>query len=55
MYALKDTDTRMGHKSADSSFFGYKIHVVMSQERITRITTAAVVTSSEKGDGFQLP
>ena len=48
----KDTDARIGHKSADSSFFGYKTHIAMSQERII---TAAVVTSGEKGDGPQLP
>jgi Transposase DDE domain len=47
-----DTDARIGHKSADSSFFGYKTHIAMTQERII---TAAVVTSGEKGDGPQLP
>ena len=35
----------------DSSFFGYKPHIAMSDERII---TAAVVTSGEKGDGPQL-
>jgi len=48
----KDTDARIGHKSADSSFFGYKTHLAMTEERII---TAAVVTSGEKGDGPQLP
>lgn len=48
----KDTDARIGHKSADSSFFGYKTHIAMTEERII---TAAVVTSGEKGDGPQLP
>ena len=48
----KDTDARIGHKSADSSFFGYKTHIAMSEERII---TAAVVTSGEKGDGPRLP
>ena len=47
----KDEDARMGHKSEDSSFFGYKTHIAMSDERII---TAAVVTSGEKGDGPQL-
>jgi transposase len=47
----KDMDARIGHKSADSSFFGYKTHLAMSEERII---TAAVVTSAEKGDGPQL-
>ena len=47
----KDEDARVGHKSEDSSFFGYKTHIAMSDERII---TAAVVTSGEKGDGPQL-
>ncbi len=47
----KDEDARLGHKSGDSSFFGYKTHIAMSDERII---TAAVVTSGEKGDGQQL-
>jgi transposase len=48
----KDTDARIGHKSAESSFFGYKTHLAMTEERII---TAAVVTSGEKGDGPELP
>lgn len=48
----KDIDAKTGHKSADSSFFGYKTHIAMSEERII---TAAVVTSGEKGDGPELP
>lgn len=48
----RDTDARTGHKSADSSFFGYKTHIAMTEERII---TAAVVTSGEKGDGPELP
>lgn len=44
----KDEDAKTGHKSADSSFFGYKTHLAMTEERII---TAAVVTSGEKGDG----
>jgi len=52
-YALsKDMDARTGHKSTDSSFFGYKTHLAMTEERII---TAAVVTSGEKGDGPELP
>lgn len=46
-----DPDARIGHKSADSSFFGYKTHIVMTEERII---TAAIVTSGEKNDGKQL-
>ncbi|MCY9670541.1 IS1182 family transposase [Paenibacillus alginolyticus] len=46
-----DQDARVGHKSADSAFFGYKTHVAMSEERII---TAAIVTTGEKNDGKQL-
>lgn len=45
-----DLDARVGHKTADSSFFGYKTHLAMSEERII---TAAVVTTGEKNDGKQ--
>ena len=48
----KDRDAKTGHKSSDSSFFGYKTHIAMTEERII---TAAVVTSGEKGDGPILP
>ena len=48
----KDMDAKTGHKSADSSFFGYKTHLAMTEERII---TAAIVTSGEKGDGPELP
>jgi hypothetical protein len=41
----------VGHKSADSSFFGYKTHIAISEERII---TAAVVMTGEKNDGKQL-
>ncbi|SEC06290.1 IS1182 family transposase [Paenibacillus sp. GP183] len=47
----EDQDARVGHKSADSSFFGYKTHIAMTEERII---TAAVVTTGEKNDGKQL-
>lgn len=43
-----DPDARTGHKSADSSFFGFKTHLAMSDERII---TSAVVTTGEKSDG----
>jgi transposase len=48
----KDPDARTGHKTADSSFFGFKTHIAMTEERII---TAAVVTSADKGDGPELP
>lgn len=46
-----DPDARVGHKSADSSFFGFKTHIAMSDERII---TAAIVTTGEKSDGKYL-
>lgn len=48
----KDMDAKTAHKSADTSFFGFKTHLAMSEERII---TAAVVTSGDKGDGPILP
>lgn len=47
----KDEDAKIGHKTYDTSFFGYKTHIAMSEERII---TAATVTSGEKHDGKQL-
>jgi transposase/IS5 family transposase len=47
----EDADARIGHKTADSSFFGYKTHIAMNEERII---TAAVVTTGEKSDGKYL-
>lgn len=46
-----DPDARVGHKSADSAFFGYKTHLAITEERII---TAAVITTGEKNDGKQL-
>ena len=47
----KDQDAKIGHKSADTSFFGYKTHIAMTPERII---TAATITSGEKHDGKEL-
>jgi hypothetical protein len=47
----EDKDAKVGHKTADSSFFGYKTNIAMSEERII---TAATVTTGEKNDGKQL-
>ncbi len=47
----EDKDAKVGHKSADSAFFGYKTHLAMSEERII---TAATITTGEKNDGKQL-
>ena len=47
----KDKDAKVGHKTADTSFFGYKTHIAMTQERII---TAATITSGEKHDGKEM-
>ncbi len=47
----KDEDAKIGHKTADTAFFGYKSHLAMSEERII---TAATVTTGEKSDGKEL-
>lgn len=47
----KDEDAKIGHKTADTSFFGYKTHIAMTPERII---TAATVTSGERHDGKEL-
>lgn len=47
----KDQDAKVGHKTADTSFFGYKTHIAMTPERII---TAATITTREKHDGKQL-
>jgi transposase/IS5 family transposase len=48
----KDKDARVGHKTADSSFFGYKTHLAMTPDRLI---VAAHITSGEQHDGKQLP
>lgn len=47
----KDQDARFGHKSVDHSFFGYKTHLAMTEERLI---TAAVITTGDKHDGKYL-
>ena len=47
----KDQDAKVGHKTADTSFFGYKTHIAMTPERII---TAATITTGEKNDGKEL-
>lgn len=46
-----DSDARVGHKTADTSFFGYKTHIAINDERLI---TAAIVTTGEKSDGKYL-
>ena len=47
-----DPDARVGHKTLTSSFYGYKTHLAMTEDRII---TAATVTSGEAFDGTELP
>ena len=47
----KDQDAKVGHKTADTSFFGYKTHIAMTPERII---TASTITTGEKPDGKEL-
>ena len=49
---LMDEDARIGHKSEEQVFYGYKTHIAMSPERLI---LSATVTSGEKGDGPELP
>lgn len=51
MEASVKEEARIGHKSADTSFYGYKEPIAMTDERII---TACVVTSGEKSDGKYL-
>ncbi|GHU41579.1 hypothetical protein FACS1894193_05620 [Bacilli bacterium] len=50
--SLVDHDAKIGHKTADTSFFGYKTHLAIDNNRLI---TAAVVTTGEKADGQYLP
>lgn len=47
-----DREARVGHKSREDSFLGYKTHIAMTTDRII---TAATVTTGEKPDGNELP
>lgn len=47
----RDKDAKVGHKTADTSFFGYKTHIAMTPERII---IAATITTGEKHDGKEL-
>lgn len=51
LQSSNDEDAMVGHKTADSSFFGYKTHIAMTEERII---TAATITTGEKNDGKEL-
>jgi IS5 family transposase len=46
-----DKDAKLGYKSEENSFFGYKTHIAMTDERII---TALEVTTGEAPDGPEL-
>lgn len=46
-----DRDAKIGHKDAETSFFGFKTHLAINQEGLI---TAATITSGEKADGHEL-
>ena len=46
-----DEDAKLGYKSEENSFFGYKTHIAMTDERII---TAMEVTTGEAPDGPEL-
>lgn len=46
-----DEDAKTGHKTANTSFLGYKSHIAMTEDRII---TAVTITSGEKADGKYL-
>lgn len=48
----RDEDARTGHKTKDTSFFGYKLHLGMSY---SGIVVSAVTTSGQVNEGEQLP
>ena len=47
----KDQDEKVGHKTANTSFFGYKTHIAITPERII---TSATITTGEKHNGKEL-
>lgn len=47
----EENDAKVGHKTSDTSFFGFKSHLAMTEERII---VAATITSGEKNDGKEL-
>jgi IS5 family transposase len=46
-----DEDAKLGYKSEENSFFGYKTHIAMTDERVI---TAIEVTTGEAPDGPEL-
>jgi hypothetical protein len=50
--SLVDYDAKIGHKTADTAFFGYKTRLAIDDNQLI---TAAVVTTGEQPDGKYLP
>lgn len=46
--SVGDPDARVGHKTADTEFFGYKSQILMDEE--SRLIVGAEITSGEVGD-----
>ena len=51
IWSKQDEEARFGHKSETSTFFGYKNHIAMTEERLI---TGIQVTSGEASDGYML-
>src|SRR5699024_11231833 len=47
----EDEKAKIGHKTKDTAFFGYKTQIAMREERNI---TAATVNTGEKNDGKEL-
>lgn len=50
--SVHDKEARVGHKTADSQYFGYKKHLTVMKEGI--VVAAATVTTGEKHDEKKL-
>ena len=48
----EDNDARFGHKTATSTFYGYKNHIAMTEERLI---AGISVTDGGAPDGQELP
>ena len=47
----KEKDAKIGYKSSDNSFFGFKSHIAITQERLI---VTATVTTGDRHDGKEL-
>jgi transposase len=52
VYSVSDEDASVGHKSVDSSFFGYKSHLAMTDERLI---SGIEVTTGRSADSKEMP